>query len=108
MECIICQDAGTEPLQDNEECACKYKIHNSCWLDYIRHVNNVTCLICRKKHNALDGLLASIEDSINAPHDRVIVINQLNSVEGRNSLAPICATGICISVVILIYVLIWN
>ena len=108
MECIICQDTGIEPLQDNEECACKYKIHNSCWLDYIRHVNNITCLMCRKKHNALDGLSVIIQEPINVSHDIVIIGNQPNLVQGRNISAPICAAGVSISLAILILVLIWN
>lgn len=108
MECIICHDIGTEPLQDNKDCACKYKIHNSCWLDYIRHVNNVTCLMCRKNHTALNGLSVIIQEPINVPHDIVIVINQPNLVEGRNNSALICPIGVCLSLVILLLVLIWK
>jgi len=104
MECIICQDAGTEPLKDNEECACKYKVHNSCWLDYVRHVNNVRCLLCRKEYT-----ITIIQEPFrNAHQDIIIVINQPNLVQGRNISAPICAAGVSISLAILIVVLVWN
>lgn len=48
MDCIICQDSGTEPLQDNTNCPCKYKRHPSCWIDYVHSKNNVICPLCRK------------------------------------------------------------
>ena len=48
MECIICKDIGSEPLQDNFSCACKYKRHNSCWIDYVHSTQTVKCLICRQ------------------------------------------------------------
>ena len=48
MECIICQDKGSEPLQENTFCTCKYKTHNSCWIDYVHSKDKVTCLLCRK------------------------------------------------------------
>jgi hypothetical protein len=48
MECIICKDSGSEPLQDNIYCTCKYKFHSSCWIDYVNSKNNTTCLLCRK------------------------------------------------------------
>ena len=48
MECIICKDSGSEPLQDNIYCTCKYKFHSSCWIDYVNSKNNITCLLCRK------------------------------------------------------------
>ena len=48
MECIICQDSGTEPLQDNTACSCKYKRHTSCWIDYVHSTTNLKCLMCRK------------------------------------------------------------
>lgn len=49
MSCIICQDTGSEPLQDNTHCNCKYKIHNSCWNDYVNSTDKVKCLLCRKE-----------------------------------------------------------
>jgi hypothetical protein len=48
MECIICQDKGSEPLQENTFCTCKYKTHNSCWVDYVHSKDKVTCPLCRK------------------------------------------------------------
>jgi hypothetical protein len=48
MECIICQDIGSEPLQDNINCNCKYKFHSSCWIDYIHSRDKVICPLCRK------------------------------------------------------------
>ena len=49
MECIICQDTTSETLQDNTLCDCKYKIHVSCWIDYIHSKTTVTCLLCRSE-----------------------------------------------------------
>jgi hypothetical protein len=48
MNCIICQDLGSEPLQDITSCTCKYKCHNSCWIDYVHSTTKVKCLLCRK------------------------------------------------------------
>ena len=48
MECIICQDSGSEPLQENATCSCKYKCHSSCWIDYVHSKNTITCPLCRK------------------------------------------------------------
>jgi len=48
MECIICQDSGAEPLQDNTACSCKYKRHTTCWIDYVHSATNLKCLMCRK------------------------------------------------------------
>lgn len=48
MNCIICQDSGIEPLQDNTRCKCKYKCHTSCWIDYVHSKNKITCPLCRK------------------------------------------------------------
>lgn len=48
MECIICQDTGSEPLQDNIGCSCKYKQHPSCWIDYVHSREKVICPLCRK------------------------------------------------------------
>ena len=49
MECIICQDDTSESLQDNTLCDCKYKIHASCWIDYVHSKTTVTCLLCRSE-----------------------------------------------------------
>ena len=49
MECIICQDDNSEYLQDNTFCDCKYKVHASCWIDYVHSKTIVTCLMCRKE-----------------------------------------------------------
>jgi len=48
MDCIICQDSGSEPLQDNTACSCKYKRHSSCWIDYVHSTPHIKCLMCRK------------------------------------------------------------
>jgi hypothetical protein len=128
MECIICQDTGTEELQDNDICSCKYKVHNSCLTDYTRHVSIVTCLMCRKERVAPGTTTTIIQEPviqepviqepvIQVPiiqesnivrQDIVIVINQPNLVEGRNSSALICPIGVCLSLVILLLVLIWK
>ena len=47
MECLICKDSGEEPLQDNTACPCKYKRHNSCWIDYIHSRSKTSCPLCR-------------------------------------------------------------
>lgn len=48
MQCIICQDTGLEPVQDNTTCSCKYKHHSSCWIDYVHSREKVICPLCRK------------------------------------------------------------
>lgn len=48
MDCIICQDSGTEKLQENTSCPCKYKCHPSCWVDYVHSKTKITCPLCRK------------------------------------------------------------
>jgi hypothetical protein len=48
MECIICQDTGSEKLQENTLCPCKYKCHPSCWIDYAHSKIPITCPLCRK------------------------------------------------------------
>ena len=48
MECIICQDTGSEKLQENTSCPCKYKCHPSCWVDYVHSKTPTTCPLCRK------------------------------------------------------------
>jgi hypothetical protein len=47
MECLICKDSGQEPLQENISCKCKYKRHNSCWIDYVHSRPKTTCPLCR-------------------------------------------------------------
>jgi hypothetical protein len=47
MECIICLTDGSEPLQENRTCPCKYKRHTSCWIDYVHSVSVVKCPMCR-------------------------------------------------------------
>ncbi len=49
MECIICQDSGSESLQMNTSCNCKYNCHNSCWIDYVHSKTILKCPICRKE-----------------------------------------------------------
>jgi len=49
MECIICRDLGKEPIIDNTSCACKYKRHISCWINYIHSTPVLKCPICRKE-----------------------------------------------------------
>jgi hypothetical protein len=49
MECIICRETGPEPLLDNSICECKYKVHSSCWIDYVHTTTTVKCLLCRKE-----------------------------------------------------------
>jgi hypothetical protein len=49
MSCIICQESGPEPLHENTNCSCKYKRHNSCWIDYVHSTTKVKCLLCRKE-----------------------------------------------------------
>jgi len=48
MNCIICQDTGSEPIKDNKNCTCKYKYHSSCWIDYVHSKDKVICPLCRK------------------------------------------------------------
>lgn len=49
MECIICKERGREPLIDNTKCSCKYKIHISCWIDYVHSTQKVKCILCRQE-----------------------------------------------------------
>lgn len=49
MECIICRELGNEPLIENTICDCKYKRHNSCWIDYVHSTSTVKCILCRKE-----------------------------------------------------------
>lgn len=104
MECIICQDIGAEPLQDNTSCTCKYKVHNSCWIDYVNSKTNVTCLLCRKEHIST----IAQEPHSNTHNDIVIIINQPSLVPRRDILASMCAAGISLSLAIIILVLIWK
>ncbi len=49
MECIICQDSGSEPLKNNNSCACKFKYHYSCWIDYVHSTTVAKCPTCRSQ-----------------------------------------------------------
>lgn len=53
MECIICQDAGPEPLHDSKLCTCKYKIHSHCWIEYLNSTNKVKCVCCRTEFTSV-------------------------------------------------------
>jgi hypothetical protein len=46
--CQICLDSGLEPIYEIKLCKCRYKCHNSCWVDYVHSQPRVRCLICRK------------------------------------------------------------
>jgi hypothetical protein len=48
MECLICLNAGPEPLQENTACSCRYKRHISCWIDYVHSQSTLKCPTCRK------------------------------------------------------------
>jgi hypothetical protein len=48
MECLICLNAGPEPLQENTACSCRYKRHISCWIDYVHSQPTLKCPTCRK------------------------------------------------------------
>jgi hypothetical protein len=65
MECIICQDIGSEPVQDNTTCSCKYKRHPSCWIDYVHSREKVICPLCRKDLTAKKT--PKTKSSINTP-----------------------------------------
>jgi hypothetical protein len=49
MNCIICQDIGSEPLKDNSVCSCKFKYHSSCWIDYVHSGTKTKCPVCRSE-----------------------------------------------------------
>jgi len=72
MECLICKDTGTEPLQDITNCTCKYQCHNSCWIDYVNSQHNLKCAMCRRviklapKTNS--GLFSSYQFTGTAPN----------------------------------------
>ena len=78
MQCIICQDTGLEPIQDNTTCSCKYKCHSSCWIDYVHSREKVNCPLCRKdlsvKKNSkpnstiLTPLIQSVQTTPTAPY----------------------------------------
>lgn len=53
MECLICLNAGPEPLQENTACSCRYKRHISCWIDYVHSQPTLKCPTCRKNLAAL-------------------------------------------------------
>jgi hypothetical protein len=48
MECLFCLSSGTEPIQDNTTCPCRYKRHISCWIDYVHSKPTLQCPTCRK------------------------------------------------------------
>ena len=136
MECIICQDIGAEPLQDNTSCTCKYKVHNSCWIDYVNSKTNVTCLLCRKERVESKNEISS-SPTIILPLPTIIEEqeqiqeqesqNTINSVQTQGSLwqtqgslwqipvitnkemyIKIIKIAICIVILVLVFVLIWT
>ena len=119
MECIICYDTGPEPLQDNIWCTCKYKIHNSCWIDYVHSKTKVTCLICHQERvgvvesNTNNQIISELPTTIIQGHSIVQqpVIQQISvqvSVQTINDSIPkIVKIGICLVILILVLVLIW-
>lgn len=81
MECIICRDNGLESLIDNTSCNCKYKYHNSCWIDYVHSQKTVKCLMCRKhivpkKQNTIRSLLSSTPYAFSS--ESIAIYNPLN------------------------------
>ena len=133
MECIICQDDNSEPLQDNTLCDCKYKVHPSCWIDYVHSKNTVTCLLCRKER------VESKKDIPSASSLPTIIEEQEQEQQSQNAVEPegnlwqpegsfpqtegslwqipvvtnkemtikIIKIGMCIVIVIFVFVLIW-
>jgi len=85
MECIICQDDTSESLQDNTFCDCKYKVHPSCWIDYVHSKTTVTCLICRKEHADSKKEIASLPTIIEEEQEPVSQ-NSVSSVQASGSL----------------------
>lgn len=127
MECIICQDDTSESLQDNTFCDCKYKVHPSCWIDYVHSKTTVTCLICRKEHIESKKEIASLPTIIEEQEEREPVSqNSVSSVQASGSLwqqestfsqVPIITNndlnrkiikiGIFIVILVFVLVLIW-
>ena len=107
MECIICQDDNSEPLHDNNACTCKYKVHNSCWIEYVHSKSKAACLICRKEHIPPE----TVQEQDNTYHDIVITINQQNLEHASippTYLKAIYAIGTCILLSIIIVIFIWT
>lgn len=118
MECIICQDDTSEPLQDNTLCDCKYKIHASCWIDYVHSKTTVTCLMCRKER------VESKKEIPSAPPLPTIIEEQEQEQEQHshntiNLVQPYVLTntemnikiikfGICAVILIIVIMLIWH
>jgi hypothetical protein len=65
MSCIICQESGPEPLRENCNCSCKYKRHDSCWIDYVHSTAKVKCLLCRKEIVAPPKTRSSMNKTVN-------------------------------------------
>ena len=130
MECIICQDANSEPLQDNTSCTCKYKVHASCWIDYVHSKTIVTCLMCRKdraepKKNEIHEPTAPelpIEElpDEEIPIEETIVItiqeepvihenavNQAPKETNKKTIPKIVKIGICVVILIFVLIIIW-
>ena len=126
MECIICQDDTSESLQDNTFCDCKYKIHASCWIDYVHSKTTVICLLCRKERmeskKEIPTLPTIIEEQEQEPDSQ----NTVSSVQPSGSLwqtesslrQPTVITNndlnrkiiklvICVIILVSILVLIW-
>ena len=130
MECIICQDDTSEYLQDNTFCDCKYKIHASCWIDYVHSKTTVTCLICRKERVESKKDIASlptiIEEQEQEQEQEPVSQNSISSVQHESSLwqsesslrhlnvvtnndlnRKIIKLVICVIILVFILVLIW-
>lgn len=130
MECIICQDDTSESLQDNTFCDCKYKVHPSCWIDYVHSKTTVTCLICRKEHVESKKDIASapplptiIEEQEQEPVSQNTVssvqhLGSLSQPSGSLSQVPVVTNDelnrkiiklvICVIILVFIFVLIWS
>ena len=124
MECIICQDDTSESLQDNTFCDCKYKVHASCWIDYVHSKTTVTCLICRKERveskkdiptlptiieeqepasqNTVNSV--QLEGSLQQPEDSIRQTHVITNMEINRKIIKI---GLGIMIIIFVFVLIW-
>ena len=130
MECIICQDDNSEYLQDNTSCDCKYKVHASCWIDYVHSKTNVTCLICRKERieykkeiPSAPPLPAIIEEQEHHSHNTVNAgqtagtagglrqtaggLRQSRVITNREMNTKIIKIATCLVILVLVLVLIW-
>ena len=111
MECIICQDDKSEPLHDNIFCTCKYKIHTSCWIDYVHSKTTVTCLMCRKerveaKKEDISSLSSIIQEQ--RSQDTVNTANQPQIRISKETIIKIIKFGICAVILIVVIILIWT